>query len=88
MKNATVNWYNAQKCLNSQNRNNKEETTMASISIDNGNTFMDAKDAMAEINERNLWDNVVMMMDDDIREKVHAELAPCTDEEFLARYLE
>lgn len=79
MKNATV---------NSQNRNNKEETTMASISIDNGNTFMDAKDAMAEINERNLWDDVVMMMDDDIREKVHAELAPCTDEEFLAKYLE
>ena len=27
-------------------------------------------------------------MDDDIREQVHAELAPCTHEEFLERYLE
>ena len=27
-------------------------------------------------------------MDDEIREDVHAELAPCTPEEFLERYLE
>ena len=27
-------------------------------------------------------------MDDDKREQVHAELAPCTNEEFLKRYLE
>ena len=27
-------------------------------------------------------------MNDDIREQVHAELAPCTTEEFMARYLE
>ena len=27
-------------------------------------------------------------MDDDIREQVHGELAPCTPEEFLKRYLE
>lgn len=27
----------------------------------------------------------VTMMDDEIREQVHAELAPCTDEEFLTR---
>lgn len=27
-------------------------------------------------------------MDDDIREQVHAELAPCTHDEFIARYLE
>ena len=30
----------------------------------------------------------VSMMDDEIREQVHAELAPCTDEEFLTRYQE
>ena len=30
----------------------------------------------------------VTMMDDEIREQVHAELAPCTDEEFLTRYQE
>ena len=27
-------------------------------------------------------------MDDEIREKVHFELAPCTNEEFLKRYIE
>jgi hypothetical protein len=27
-------------------------------------------------------------MDDELREQVHAELAPCTDEEFLTRYIE
>lgn len=30
----------------------------------------------------------VMLMDDDLREQVHAELAPCTDDEFLERYQE
>ena len=28
----------------------------------------------------------VNFMDDEIREKLHSELAPCTDEEFLERY--
>lgn len=35
-----------------------------------------------------MWNEVVSYMDDDIREKVHAERAPCTKEEFLAHYLE
>ena len=34
------------------------------------------------------WESIVEMMDDEIREQVHAELAPCTDEEFLERYCE
>lgn len=34
------------------------------------------------------WDATVNMMDDEIREQVHAELAPCSNEEFLARYEE
>ena len=34
------------------------------------------------------WEAIVNMMDDEIREQVHMELAPCTDEEFLERYLE
>lgn len=57
------------------------------ISLDNGRTWMTAEEAMDEINERNLWDVIVNMMDDDIREAVSADLAPCTDEEFLADYL-
>lgn len=31
---------------------------------------------------------LAVMMDTDIREKVHHELAPCTNEEFINRYLE
>lgn len=34
------------------------------------------------------FDACVNMMDDDIREQVHAELAPCGDQEFLDRYCE
>lgn len=29
----------------------------------------------------------VEMMDDDIREAVHADLSPCSDEDFLAEYM-
>ena len=31
---------------------------------------------------------IACYMDDDKREQVHAELAPCTNEEFLKRYFE
>lgn len=31
---------------------------------------------------------MAQVMDDDLREQVHAELAPCTPSAFLARYLE
>ena len=34
------------------------------------------------------WDTIVSYMDDDIREQVHGELAPCTEEAFWERYLE
>jgi len=33
-------------------------------------------------------DVLVNHMDDDLREQVHRELAPCTDAEFLSRYIE
>lgn len=32
------------------------------------------------------WESIVSLMDDDLREQVHAELAPCTDVEFYERY--
>ena len=32
------------------------------------------------------WESIVNLMDDEIRESVHADLAPCTDEEFLEEY--
>lgn len=33
-------------------------------------------------------DTIALYMDDEIREKVHMELAPCRPAEFLKRYLE
>jgi hypothetical protein len=57
---------------------------MKNISINNGNSFCTVQDAISNMD----WDVIVSMMDDDIREKVHFELAPCTEEEFLNRYLE
>ena len=35
-----------------------------------------------------MWDAVASYMDDDIREELHVELCPCSNEMFLARYLE
>lgn len=35
-----------------------------------------------------LMDTIATYMDDEKREMVHGELAPCTHEEFLKRYLE
>ena len=32
------------------------------------------------------YEVAVMMMDDELREEVHRDLAPCTDEEFLREY--
>jgi hypothetical protein len=61
---------------------------MAKISIDNGRTYMTAQEAMPAIAERGLWDAIANVMDDDIREAVHSEMAPCTEAEFLAAYLE
>lgn len=62
--------------------------TSKRISLNNGATYETANDAMAEINERGIWDAIVNLMDDDTREQVAYDLAPCTNEEFLARYLE
>ena len=61
---------------------------MAEISLNNGNTYMNAREAMPAIEQRGLWETVVNMMDDETREQVHTELAPCTELEFLKRYLE
>ena len=57
---------------------------MARISIDNGTNWISPESAIEEIG----LDTIVNYMDDDTREDAHAELAPCTDLEFLTRYLE
>lgn len=60
---------------------------MKHISLDNAHTYLSADDAMPEIIKRNLWGLVVSQMDDDIRESVHNDIAPCTEAEFLREYL-
>ena len=42
---------------------------------------------MAKIDQKTM-DAIAVYMDDDKRERVHFELAPCEPEEFLRRYLE
>lgn len=44
------------------------------------------KDIAREILEKNLYSAVVVLMDDEIREAVHGELAPCSETEFLEEY--
>jgi len=77
----------------------KGEKHMNQISLDNGHSFLTASEAIAVMREQEekygpafsfekQWAYVVNAMDPEIRETVHSELAPCTDEEFLARYLE
>jgi hypothetical protein len=33
------------------------------------------------------FDACVMLMDDELREEIHRDLAPCTDQEFLNEYV-
>ena len=40
----------------------------------------------AEISQ-NMMDAIAVYMNDDIRESVHFDLAPCNPEEFLAEYI-
>lgn len=43
-------------------------------------------DDICHVIDNTSWQNVASYMDDDIRERVHSELAPCTEEKFLQRY--
>lgn len=38
--------------------------------------------------DQELMDTIATYMNDEIREDLHCELAPCTPEEFLIRYVE
>jgi hypothetical protein len=57
---------------------------MAAISIDNGMHTCTGQEALEHVS----WDVIVSFMDDDVRERVHEACAPCTNEEFMRRYLE
>ncbi len=66
----------------------QKETTMKEISLDNGLHYMTAEEAMPEIEEKGLWDVIAEYMEDDAREEANREIAPCTELEFLKKYLE
>lgn len=42
---------------------------------------------MEKVEDR-IMDAIVVLMDSDLREKVHFEIAPCSNTEFLKRYCE
>lgn len=62
----------------------EEDTTMKQISIDNGATMTTPEQAIAAMP----WETIVQAMDDETRERVHAEIAPCDELAFLRCYLE
>lgn len=57
---------------------------MKNISIDNGYSFVTPAEALESVT----IDILAEYIYDDTREKVHFCYAPCTDEEFLTKYLE
>ena len=69
-------------------RNRRKSHMAKQISLNNGNTYLDADEAMPIIEERDLWQVVVETMDPEVREKVHGLIAPCSNLAFLRRYLE
>jgi hypothetical protein len=56
---------------------------MKNISIDNGRSYCTVEQAL-EAYSMGIWSQY---MDDETREDVAAEIAPCTDSEFLTAYL-
>ena len=56
------------------------------ISLDNGHSYLTAGEAVAD-GKFNMA-ALAQIMDDELREMVHSELAPCTDREYLERYTE
>lgn len=63
---------------------------MVKISLNNGCSFKSYNDLSVDDIDYIIkdWDNIVSYMDDDAREEVHSELAPCSELEFFKRYLE
>ncbi len=72
------------KATETRQSREKGRKPMKQISINNGATYTTPADALKGID----IDTMAVYMDDDTREAVHAALAPCSDVEFLTRYLE
>ena len=62
-----------------------QSTSSREISWNNGVTFGSAEEFLAA--RPDLWDVAVERMDDDVREQVAYDLAPCAKLAFLREYL-
>ena len=71
-------------CMLTDSRTLDLEWPKKGISIDNGLTFIEPEEAI----KQKEWAVIAHYMEDEAREQVHHELAPCTNLEFLKRYLE
>ena len=66
---------------------------MKKINFSNGSSSHwfsadEAENALAFAKENGIsFESISNMMDDELREAVHFDLAPCTESEFLAEYL-
>lgn len=54
------------------------------LSIDNGATYTTPEKALEAVG----MDMLALYMDDATREEINSKYAPCTDAEFVARYLD
>lgn len=66
---------------------------LAEVTAEMARLFEAADEATApkeaeDIIRRGLYNAAVSLMDDELREKVHDELAPCSETEFLTRYMQ
>ena len=69
----------------------KRKKSTRFVSLDNGHTFLKADEVIQYLSVPNCpisWDTIVSFMDNRIINKVNNELAPCSELEFLIRYLE
>ena len=64
-------------------RAGRDEDKMKHISIDNGHSYTTVKEAITAVG----MNVIAQMMDDEVREKVHATFSGTTDEEFVVEYL-
>lgn len=61
---------------------------MVKSGLESAIEFVDSYEKEADSIDQELMETIATYMNDEIRELVHSELAPCSPEEFLKRYLE
>lgn len=61
---------------------------MAKSGLESAIDFLESYEEETDSIDQELMDTIATYMNDEIRERVHFELAPCSPKEFLKRYLE